>query len=33
VGTLMLRELDPKVGTLEDSDKSDGPNILYPEDN
>ena len=26
----MPRELDSKVGTLEDSDESNGPNILYP---
>ena len=32
-GTLMARELDPQVGTLENSDESNGPNILYPGDN
>ena len=32
-GTLTPRELDPEVGTLEDSNESNGPNILYPGDN
>ena len=29
----MPRELDPEVGTLEDSDEGKGANILYPGDN
>jgi len=29
----MLREPDPEVGTLKDSNESNGPNILYPGDN
>jgi len=30
-GTLMPRELDPEMATLEDIDESNGPYILYSE--
>jgi len=33
VRTLMPKELYPEVGTLEDSEESNGPNIFYLRDN